>query len=67
MNSIRLKPEGTMTACYRVNNGLGMDSTTVPDWEEYSGVDPELLLGGGTNPLWGRHPPNIMIIISEKP
>ena len=31
VNSISLKPEGTMTACYRANAGLGMDCTTKAD------------------------------------
>ena len=30
------------------------------------GADPELLLGGGTNPYGGRLP-NVLIIFSEKP
>ena len=29
-------------------------------------VDPELLLGGGTN-RWGGYLPNILVIFSEKP
>ena len=32
----------------------------------WAGADPELLLGGGTNPQGGRQP-NILVIFSEKP